>query len=186
MIDLNGCSDGELAGLALGGRQTAYAELMRRHRAAIFRLARSHAGDDDAALEVTQQTFISAFSALKSYDPQRPFRTWISRIAINKSRDLARRRLVRRAFAFALPLEDARDVADGHASLDTALEDRDELKRTMSAIATLPANLKEVLLLRTIESLSQSETAEVLHISEKAVETRLYRARMKLQEILRV
>lgn len=51
MIDLNGCSDGELAGLALGGRQTAYAELMRRHRAAIFRLARSHAGDDDAAIK---------------------------------------------------------------------------------------------------------------------------------------
>ncbi|PAL19779.1 RNA polymerase sigma factor [Sphingopyxis sp. GW247-27LB] len=185
MIDLAGCSDGELAALALGGRQTAYGELMRRHREAIFRLARSHTGDDDTALEVTQQSFISAFAALRSYDPQRPFRTWISRIAINKSRDLARRRMVRRAFAFALPLEDARDVADGHVLADAALADREELNHTMAAIATLPTRLKEVLLLRTIEGLSQSEAAEVLEISEKAAETRLYRARMKLQEILR-
>lgn len=175
MIDLDGCSDGELAGLALGGRQTAFRELMRRHREAIFRLARSHTGDDDAALEVTQQSFISAFAALRSYDPQRPFRTWISRIAINKARDLARRWLVRRAFAFALPLDEARDVADGHVSAEVVLADRDELDRTMAAIATLPTRLKEVLLLRTIEGLSQSETAEVLNVSEKALETRLFR-----------
>ena len=48
------------------------------------------------------------------------------------------------------------------------------------AIAALPASLKEPLVLRTIEGLSQAETAEVLGISEKAVETRLYRARSKL------
>ena len=185
MLDLAECSDGELAGLALGGRQTAYAELMRRHREAVFRLARSHTGDDDAALDVTQQSFISAFAALRSYDPGRPFRTWISRIAINKARDWARRRMVRKVLSFALPLEDARDVADGEALADTVLADRSELARTLTAIAALPARLKEVLLLRTIEGLSQSETAEVLKVSEKAVETRLYRARAKLQEILR-
>jgi RNA polymerase sigma-70 factor (ECF subfamily) len=185
MLDLAECSDGELASLALGGRQTAYGELMRRHRAAVFRLARSHTGDEDAALEVTQRSFISAFAALNAYDPRRPFRTWISRIAINKARDLARRRMVRRAFAFALPLEEARDVADAEVLADTALAHRLELERALAAIATLPAKLKEVLVLRTIEGLSQAETAEVLAISEKAVETRLYRARAKLQDVLR-
>ncbi len=55
----------------------------------------------------------------------------------------------------------------------------------MAAIATLPTNLKDALILRTIEGLSQSESASVLGISEKAVETRLYRARSKLTEILR-
>ena len=52
------------------------------------------------------------------------------------------------------------------------------------AISTLPMNLKEPLVLRTIEGLSQAETAGVLNISEKAVETRLYRARAKLLEML--
>ncbi len=64
--------------------------------------------------------------------------------------------------------------------LDDAAADRDELDRVTRAIATLPANLKEPLVLRTIEGLSQAETASILSISEKAVETRLYRARARL------
>lgn len=55
----------------------------------------------------------------------------------------------------------------------------------MAAVVRLPARLKEVLVLRTIEGLSQAEAADVLGVSEKAVETRLYRARAKLTEILK-
>jgi RNA polymerase sigma factor CnrH len=185
MLDLGECTDGELAALALGGRQAAYSELMRRHREAVFRLARSHTGDDDAALDVTQQSFISAFSALRDFDGNRPFRSWISRIAINKCHDWARRRKVRQFFTFAQPIENAHDVADGEVQAETAIADREELKRTMAAVADLPARLKEVLVLRTIEGLSQAETAAVLGISDKAVETRLHRARAKLSQILR-
>src|SRR3546814_2856221 len=73
---------------------------MRRHRGSVFRLLRSNVGDADAAVDLTQQSFIAAFSALHSYDGERPFRLWISRIAINKARDWARRRAVRRFFTF--------------------------------------------------------------------------------------
>src|SRR3546814_16867262 len=99
-LDLAACSDGELAALALGGRQPAYRELMLRHRGSVFRLLRSHIGDADAAVDLTQQSFIAAFSALHSYDGERPFRLWISRIAINKARDWSRRSAVRRFFPF--------------------------------------------------------------------------------------
>ena len=60
-----------------------------------------------------------------------------------------------------------------------------ELVRINAAIASLPASLRPVLLLRAIEQMSQADTARVLGISEKAVETRLYRARSRLAEILR-
>src|SRR3546814_6948298 len=70
-LDLAACSDGELAALALGGRQLAYNELMRRHRGSVFRLLRSNVGDADAAVDLTQQSFIAAFSALHSYDGER-------------------------------------------------------------------------------------------------------------------
>jgi len=53
------------------------------------------------------------------------------------------------------------------------------------AIAALPARLKEALLLRTIEDMSQAEVAATLGVSEKTVETRLYRARQKLNDALR-
>jgi hypothetical protein len=57
-------SDGDLATLAIGGKQAAYRVLLDRHRNAVFRIARHHCGEDDGALDVTQQTFISAFAAL--------------------------------------------------------------------------------------------------------------------------
>lgn len=184
-LDLAGCSDGELAALALAGRQAAYGELMRRHRDPAYRLIRGHIGDADAALDVTQQTFVAAFSALARYDGARPFRIWIARIAINKCHDWARRRTVRKILSFALPIEAASAAADEAATPEATLSDRQELRRTMAAIATLPASLKESLILRTIEGLSQAETAQVLGISEKAVEARVYRARARLAESLR-
>ena len=184
-LALDECSDGELAALALAGRQAAYRELLGRHRELVFRLVRGSIGDGDAALDVTQEAFIAAFAALKSYDGSRPFKTWVSRIAINKCRDWARRRAVRRFFSFALPIEAAVTIADESIPADRQLTDRAELARVKEAIAKLPKTIREALILRTIEGLSQAETAQVLGISEKAVETRLYRARNKLTEYLR-
>ena len=177
--------DGALAVRALAGQQAAYRALMERHRDAIWRLAKGHVGDPDEALDITQETFVAAFAALARYDPSRPFRIWIARIALNKCRDWGRRRTVRRFFAFAKPIDDALDLADSRATPEETLRSQHELSRIHTAIAALPATLKEVLLLRTIETMSQAETAQLLAISEKAVETRLYRARAKLAKILR-
>ena len=178
-------SDAELAALALAGQQSAYGELMRRHRDGVFRLARGHAGDATEALDITQETFISAFAALARYDGARPFRLWIARIAINKCHDWARRRAVRRFFTFARPIEEAGVVADAAPTPEEAVQSQAELARIHAAIAALPGNLKDVLVLRGIEGISQAEAAQILGVSEKAVETRLYRARNKLAEQLR-
>ena len=54
--------DRALAALALAGRQDAYGALMRRHRDAVWRLARGHVGDADEALDITQESFVAAFT----------------------------------------------------------------------------------------------------------------------------
>lgn len=185
MLDLSVCSDGELAALALAGRQAAYRALLDRHRTLVFRIARHHSGNDDAALDLTQQSFIAAFAALKSYDGARSFAHWIARITINKCHDHARRQRVRRFFTLAKPLDSISDLVDHAPSAEQVAADRQDLRRTMAAIAGLPPRLKEVLVLRTIEGFGQAETAEVLGISEKAVETRLRRAREKLAAQMR-
>lgn len=184
-LDWTTLTDGELATLSIAGRQAAFTEIMRRYRQPVFRLARACIGDSDEALDLTQETFVAAHQALGRYDAQRSMRAWLSTIAINKCRDLARKRAVRRLLSFAMPIAgEAENVADGEVSVDDAAADRQELERVTKAIATLPTNLKEPLVLRTIEGLSQAETAEVLSISAKAVETRLHRARAKLAEKL--
>ena len=180
-LPLGECSDGELAALALAGRQAAFGELLDRYRSPVFRLVRGNTGDDDGALDVTQEAFIAAFAALKSYDGTRPFKTWVARIALNKCRDWARRRTVRRFFSFAMPIEAASNISDDSIPADRQLADRQELARVRELIAKLPATIREPLILRTVEGLSQAETAGILGISEKAVETRVYRARKALE-----
>ncbi len=177
---MSGASDGELAALQLSGNSAAAREIMRRHRDSIYRLVQSHIGDASEALDLTQEAFIAAFAGLRSYDHRRPFRAWLSRIAINKCRDWARRRAVRRFFTFAAPLEAANYTAADLVPADQVLAAAQELATVRTAIAALPVALKEPLILRTIEGLSETETAQALGISNKAVETRLYRARAAL------
>lgn len=185
-VDGASATDTHLVASARAGNQSAYTALMQRHREAMFRLARGHTGGDaDAALDIVQETFVAAFAALHRYDTARPFRVWLSRIALNKCRDRARRRTVRRFFSFARPLEEAVDAPDAAPGPEAAARSAQEVRRIERAIASLPDMLKNVLLLRTIEELSQAETAQALGITEKAVETRLYRARRKLSAALR-
>ncbi len=174
------CSDGELAALTLAGRQDAFAEIMRRHRDPIYRLVRGYTGDSEEAIDLVQDSFVAVYKALDRYDQSRPFRAWLFRIAINKCRDWSRRRAVRRLFVSSSSASQVAEVPDPAPRADEAARDRQELEKLWQAIAALPQTLREPLILRTIEDMSQAETAMVLRISEKAVETRLYRARRKL------
>lgn len=183
--DYAGLTDGDLATLALAGGDAAYAEIMRRHRSHVYRLIAGNVGDPDEALDLTQETFVSAHRALRRYDPARPMRAWLATIAVNKCRDWGRRRAVRRVLTFVRPIDEAAHAvpADdpGH---DVVTADRQELDRLRHEIAELPASLREPLVLHAIEGMSQAETADVLSITEKAVETRIRRARMRLAERL--
>jgi RNA polymerase sigma-70 factor (ECF subfamily) len=158
---------------------------MRRHETRLYRLIRSHVGNSDEALDLVQGSFVAAWLALRSYDPARPFGTWLARIAINKSRDWGRRRTVRRFFTFAAPLNaDALEIADDNIGADVLMADRQRLAAVARAIPGLPAQLKEPLILCAVDGLSQAEAASVLGISEKAIETRKRRARLRLHQLL--
>lgn len=183
-IDPGQCSDGALAALALAGQERAYREFLRRYREPVYRLIRSIIRDSDEALDVTQETFVAAFTALKTYDPARPFKPWITRIAVNKCRDRARFRAVRAFFTQAAPIERAFDLASDSASPEDQTIGRAELARVNASMARLPVKLREVLVLRAVEGLTQAETAALLGVTEKTVETRLSRARRALATLI--
>ncbi|MES1974571.1 MAG: RNA polymerase sigma factor [Sphingomonas sp.] len=183
--DYGSLPDGELATLAAAGGDAAFSEMLRRHRSHVYRLIVGNVADADEALDLTQETFVSAHRALRRYDPERPMRAWLAAIAINKCRDWGRRRAVRRFLTFARSIDEVVEAVPaedpGH---DVVAADRQELDRLRREIADLPASLREPLVLHTVEGMSQAETAAVLSITEKAVETRLRRARIKLAERL--
>ena len=185
--DFEGLSDSELVALSIAGRDRAFALIVRRHRDILYRIAFASLGNAHDALDAVQDIFVAAFLALKRFDQRRSLRPWIAAIALNRCRDLARRRRVRGLLAFALPIDSKVEaIAQDKPGVDAEAADREELHRTMEAISRLPVTLREPLVLHTVEGMSQAETAETLKISEKAVETRLRRARLRLRDELNI
>lgn len=180
--------DGELAQRAAAGDDAAFAELVRRHKDALYRLLRRYTGNPDDAYEAAHEAFIAAWIALKRYDPARPFGAWLRTVAINKARDRSRRALVRRLLFGTRPLEhsEAMEVPDPAQAPEQGLLANERKQKLDRAIAALPAKLKEALLLTAFEGLSQQEAGAVLGVSAKTIETRVYRAKKILTAQLSV
>ncbi|MGR4863543.1 RNA polymerase sigma factor [Caulobacter sp. LARHSG274] len=182
----DGGDDAQLARRAANGEDQAFTLLMRRHQAGLFTFARRHVGDADAAADIVQETFVSAWKALKRFDAARSFPVWLRAIALNKCRDRGRRRAVRRLVFGDRDLEspEAQRQADPAPGGEQALLSSRRRAALEAAIARLPASLKEPLILTWLEDFSQQQAADLLGVSVKAVETRVYRARRKLGEWL--
>ena len=185
--DLAGLADGDLVALALAGRPGAYAAIVTRHKQALYRLILAHVRDADEALDLVQESFVAGHGALSRFDASRfdssrSLRAWLSRIALNKCRDWARRRRVRAMLARVLPVEAGEAIADDRIDGEAAAIERDSLARTLAAMDALPEGLRAPLILCAVEGLSQVEAAQVLGLSAKAVELRIRRARAALRE----
>lgn len=179
-------SDAALARQAAAGDERAFATLVGRHKDRLYGLLRRYLGDSDEAREAAHEAFISAWAALGRYDPARPFGAWLRTIAINKARDRGRRLAFRRLIFGERPPDDAGvdDPPDPTPDAETGLVERERLALLDRGIARLPAPLKEALVLTALDGLSQQEAADILGVTVKTVETRVYRARKILAETL--
>jgi RNA polymerase sigma-70 factor (ECF subfamily) len=131
-------------------------------------------GVQDAA-DVTQQTFLRAFSHLDQYDGHSRFETWLYRLAVNESLQHLRRR---RRWNQSLSLDyDPADTSRGS-------ENTEQKELLEQALVRLDPQLRSIFLLRESEGLSYREVAEALDIPEGTVGSRLNRARRELQEYL--
>lgn len=176
--------DASLVALALRGDQRAFTALMRRHKHMLYRLIHAYVDDADEAYDLTQESFVAAWTALSRFDSERPFHIWLRRIALNKCRDWDRRRNVRRFFFAAQSLDTAGvDPPAVQEPPDETSERR--LAALDAAIAALPASLKAPLVLAQLDGLSHKDAALLLGISPKAVETRIYRAKALLARALK-
>lgn len=176
--------DAALVEAALSGEDRAFTELMRRHKAPIYRFVRRYVGDPDEAYDLVQETFVAAWAALSGFDASRPMPAWLRRIALNKCRDWGRRRQVRQFFYFAANLETPAAQAITAVESEEPSSAEADLLRLDAAIAKLPPALKEPLILTAFEGLSQRDAADALGLSVKAVETRIYRARKILERLI--
>jgi RNA polymerase sigma-70 factor (ECF subfamily) len=171
------------------GDKAACSECVELHSPGVYRLALRMMRNEAEAEDVVQETFLSAFKAIGSFQGRAGLGTWLYRIAYNAA--LMR---LRRAQPLVVSVDEPLELEDGaevprelhdwcclpERDFETA-EARTELER---AIHELPEKLRAVFVLRELEGLSTEQAAEALDLSVENVKTRLHRARLWLRERL--
>ena len=168
--------------LAAGDARAAQV-VLDRHQSSIDRLVRRLLGWNSApaADDIVQEVFVRAIESGHKFNGSSSLRTWLTRIAINECR-AHRRKQLRRQTLLALWNKTQQPRYSPRA--DTATEKRETTHQVRNAIACLPDNDREVVVLFYLEELSTAEVAEALSIKPGAAATRLSRAREKLKQML--
>lgn len=167
--------------LAAQRDRAAFAALYRRYIDRVYGYCFYLLGDHHDAEDATERTFLGALAALERYrDEGASFRAWLFRIAHNQVANALRSRWRRRA----MPLDDAPEpiVDDDPAGLVGLAEEARRLRR---ALATLPDDRRQVVVLRFVDGLSAREIGAVLGRSEGSVRVLQHRALRQLAEQLR-
>lgn len=166
------------------GDHNAFEELCRRHSSKLIRRIRRIVRDGSDAEDVLQETLLSAFTHLKSFEGRSSVLTWLTKIAINAAlSSLRKTRHV--AVSIDETGEDSRagqfcTLRDHTPDPERQLIQRQKQKLLAQAIHRLPTRLRSVLELRVKHGHSGKQIAEKLGISESAVKSRLMRAYLRL------
>ncbi len=143
----------------------------------------------DEAAELAQETFVKLYFQRARYRAGARFAPWLLTIAANLARN--RRRWWRRHPAVSLDEPDGEagasprwEIVDPGATPDLQVRAKERAAEVRSAVAALPHELREVVVLAEFEERSQAEIGAILGCSVKAVEMRLYRARERLRRVL--
>ncbi len=180
-------SDEQIVERALAGEAEAFGEIVRRWERRIYALACGMLDSSEDARDATQETFLSAFRNLRGFRGEAKVSSWLHRIAVNQCITRQRRAKVRKESA----LED--EAARGGvayttpASLSPArvAESRQRREIVRRAVQALPAELRQVVLMKEFEELTFQEIADVLGLPPSTVKSRLYTALRQLQLRLR-
>jgi RNA polymerase sigma-70 factor (ECF subfamily) len=177
--------DWDVLARVAAGEGDAFVHLMEHHQDRLLRLCERMLGDVEEARDATQEVFLKVYQKAGAARPQGQVYTWLYRIAVNHCLNKLRRRKLVRFLRWEHPAEDADaapfDPPDAAPDPAVALESRLRWQATRRAIAALPDNQRAVLVLARFEGLSYKQIAEVLEISEGAVESRLFRAMRRIE-----
>ena len=173
--------DRQLVVKVIGGNKTAFAHLVRPQVGRLITLAIRMLGSRADAEEVVQDALASVWMARHRLDPNRESAPFLTTTVLNKCRDRLRRRKAAGLFGMA-PKFDELSLPDQEPDPERRAVGRDGLARLQQEIERLPVRLREALVLVAIESRSQDEAARLLGVTEKTIETRIYRARKRLRE----
>jgi RNA polymerase sigma-70 factor, ECF subfamily len=177
-------ADRDLVATAVSGVEGSFEELVRRYQRPISAYVYRMVGNYESALDLTQEIFIKVYSSLERYRAEFKFSTWIYKIAHNAAVDHLRRTATREQSLvvgaegdqFDLPIE------SGRLSPEQESEQRERRIEIETVVRALPANYRELVILRHSQDLSYEEIVEVTGLPLGTVKNRLFRAREMMRQ----
>lgn len=174
---------------AKDGDVEAFNQLVRMYEGRVYGLAYRMLGDSDSAADVAQDTFISAFKAIKRFR-EGSFAAWLLRIATNACYDVLRAQKRRRTTSMDQLLAGDDDspgeqFEDQSLPLDQHMINRELQAAIQAGLATLPEDQRAVLIMCDIQGFAYEEIAAATDTQLGTVKSRLSRARAKLRNYLK-
>ena len=177
-------TDEQLVESALAGDSDAFGEVVRRWERKIYALAYGITGSVEDARDAAQETFISAYRNLQGFRGEAKVSSWLHRIAVNHCITRKRRARVRAETGIEDELETAGErflSTNERESPALATEAKERTEAVRRAVAALPPELREVVVLKEFEDLTFQEIADALQIPLSTVKSRLYTALKQLR-----
>lgn len=169
---------------ARSGDPEAFEHLAAPLEPLIWRVCWHYTGDRQAAEDCAQEAMVRLWRNLDSYRGDCAFESWAYRIAANGCLDWLRKKKRDRSVSME-PLKDRGfDPADPGPGTEDQVVAADEHRRLREAIAQLPEDQREALVMTQLERVSYAKAAEMLGVTEGTVKSRVNRAKARLKEIL--
>jgi RNA polymerase sigma-70 factor (ECF subfamily) len=169
---------------AMEGDRSAFARLMEHYQSACYGLAWRLLGDPDQAADATQDAFIHAYDAIRSFRGG-IFRSWLMRITANASYDILRRAQRRPTSAMPNPEEGEPELADIGAPNPVEEAQKSELYRHLeAALRHLPDDQRIAVVLCDVYGMDYGEVASMTRSAMGTVKSRIHRGRLRLREQL--
>lgn len=162
------------------GDQAAFAWLVESYQGPVYRLALRMGLSPADAEEAAQNAFLAAWRGLPSFRGEAKFSTWLYRLASNAAVDVLRRE---KKYENQWDIEDLQRP-DAAPSPQEQLERQDTRQAVRAAMAALPAEFRQVLVLRYLQEMSYQEIAQALALPEGTVKSRINRAKGQLKALL--
>lgn len=167
------------------GRVELFETLIQRHQPKVFATARKYARRESEVEDIVQEIFIKAFQNLGKYRAEAPFQHWLMRIAVRTCYDFLRRHQRNRESNFSEITEEDADFLDRYVSDSRSDDLRADAVRTLihDILERLPAPLRMVITLQSIEGKSVQEIADLTGWSIANVKVRAHRARKEMRKL---
>lgn len=170
-------SDDQIIERTLAGETDAFSLLVRRWERPIYGLSLRMLGRDEDARDVCQETFLAAFRNLRKFRGDAKFSSWLYRIALNACHSRLRKQGAMFEQSIDQEDEDGRkfELADiGAENLSERLHRDQRANMVRKALQALPAEMRQVIIMKEYEELTFAEIAEVLQMPVSTVKSRVY------------